>query len=608
MKLNTENKKKFNLTYALIAVALFLLLQNFLAGYGATERLQYSEFLKLVESGGVENVVVKESTVEGTLKDPINDHDRFVTTRVDPAVAEDLARHGIQFTGGTEQTIFSTLLSYILPAVFFVGIWFFLMRRMGGGGIGGVTQIGKSKAKVYVESETGVTFEDVAGVNAAKQELKEVVSFLKDKDKYGRLGARMPKGILLVGPPGTGKTLLARAVAGEAEVPFFSIAGSEFVEMFVGVGAARVRDLFEQARKVAPCIIFIDELDSLGKSRSGTSYGGHDEKEQTLNQLLNELDGFDPRSGIVLLAATNRPEVLDPALKRAGRFDREIVVDRPDRIGREAILKIHLKQVTEDPDIDVEKIASITVGFTGADLANLVNEAAIFATRRDGQQVNMEDFTRAVERIIAGTEQRTRLLSTKDRERVAYHEMGHALAAASLPGMDPVHKISIIPRSIGALGYTMQQPTEDKFLITTDELTNRMVVLMAGRAAEELIFGEVTTGAADDLAKATDIARQTVTRYGMAPGLGQAVLEAQRSSFLGDSAIGIKQKDYSEETAREIDTAIRQLIDSAYTQAKVILEERNKDLHAGVELLLEQETITPEDFPALEPAAEARDE
>jgi len=608
MKLNTENKKKFNLTYALIAVALFLLLQNFLAGYGATERLQYSEFLKLVESGGVENVVVKESTVEGTLKDPINDHDRFVTTRVDPAVAEDLARHGIQFTGGTEQTIFSTLLSYILPAVFFVGIWFFLMRRMGGGGIGGVTQIGKSKAKVYVESETGVTFEDVAGVNAAKQELKEVVSFLKDKDKYGRLGARMPKGILLVGPPGTGKTLLARAVAGEAEVPFFSIAGSEFVEMFVGVGAARVRDLFEQARKVAPCIIFIDELDSLGKSRSGTSYGGHDEKEQTLNQLLNELDGFDPRSGIVLLAATNRPEVLDPALKRAGRFDREIVVDRPDRIGREAILKIHLKQVTEDPDIDVEKIASITVGFTGADLANLVNEAAIFATRRDGQQVNMEDFTRAVERIIAGTEQRTRLLSTKDRERVAYHEMGHALAAASLPGMDPVHKISIIPRSIGALGYTMQQPTEDKFLITTDELTNRMVVLMAGRAAEELIFGEVTTGAADDLAKATDIARQIVTRYGMAPGLGQAVLEAQRSSFLGDSAIGIKQKDYSEETAREIDTAIRQLIDSAYTQAKVILEERNKDLHAGVELLLEQETITPEDFPALEPAAEARDE
>lgn len=606
MKLNIKNKPKFNLIYAVIAFGLVLLLQNFLTEHQATERLPYSKFLELVESGGVEDVVVKESTVEGSLKDPINGHDRFVTTRVEPEVARDLARHGIEFSGGTEQTIFSTLLSYILPAVFFVGIWFFLMRRMGGGGMGQMAQIGKSKAKVYVEDETGVTFEDVAGVDAAKLELNEVVSFLKDKDKFGRLGARMPKGILLVGPPGTGKTLLARAVAGEAAVPFFSIAGSEFVEMFVGVGAARVRDLFEQARKVAPCIIFIDELDSLGKSRSAGGYGGNDEKEQTLNQLLNELDGFDPRSGIVLLAATNRPEVLDPALKRAGRFDREIVVDRPDRIGREAILKIHLKNVTNDPDIDVEKIAAITVGFTGADLANLVNEAAIVATRRDGQQVKMDDFTRAVERIIVGTEQRTRLLSSKDRERVAYHEMGHALAAASLPGMDPVHKISIIPRSIGALGYTMQRPTEDKFLITADELKNRMVVLMAGRAAEELIFGEITTGAADDLAKATDIARQIATRYGMAPGLGQAVLEAQRSSFLDDSSMSIKQKDYSEDTAREVDTTIRKLIDDAYTQAKSILEERDKDLHSGAKLLLEQETITPEDFPALEPAAEDR--
>lgn len=606
MKLNIKNKPKFNLIYALIAFGLILLLQNFLAAYKATERLPYSKFIELVESGGVEDVVVKESMVEGGLKEPINGHNRFVTTRVDPEVARDLAGHGIEFSGGTEQTIFSTLLSYILPAVFFVGIWFFLMRRMGGGGIGRMAQIGKSKAKVYVEDKTGVTFEDVAGVDAAKQELMEVVSFLKNKEAFGRLGARMPKGILLVGPPGTGKTLLARAVAGEAGVPFFSIAGSEFVEMFVGVGAARVRDLFEQARKVAPCIIFIDELDSLGKSRSAGGYGGHDEKEQTLNQLLNELDGFDPRSGIVLLAATNRPEVLDPALKRAGRFDREVVVDRPDRIGREAILKIHLKKVAEDPDIDVEKIAGITVGFTGADLANLVNEAAIVATRREGRQVKMEDFTRAVERIIAGTEQRTRLLSSKDRERVAYHEMGHALTAASLPGMDPVHKISIIPRSIGALGYTMQRPTEDKFLITADELKHRMVVLMAGRAAEELIFGEVTTGAADDLARATDIARQIATRYGMAPGLGQAVLEAQRSSFLDDSSMSIKQKDYSEDTARQVDTTIRELIDDAYAQAKSILEERDKDLHSGAQLLLEREAITPEDFPALEPAAEAR--
>lgn len=605
MKWKVDKKRQINLVYLLVALGLFFLFQNFLAEYQTTERIPYSQFLKLVESGGVEDVVVKESTVEGTLKEPINDHDRFVTTRVDPDVAEDLARQGIEFTGGTEQTLFSTLLSYILPALFFVGIWFFFIRRMAGGGIGGMTQIGKSKAKVYVENETGVTFADVAGVDAAKQELKEVVSFLKDKEKYGRLGARMPRGILLVGPPGTGKTLLARAVAGEAEVPFFSIAGSEFVEMFVGVGAARVRDLFEQARKLAPCIIFIDELDSLGKSRSGSTYGGHDEKEQTLNQLLNELDGFDPRSGIVLLAATNRPEVLDPALKRAGRFDREIVVDRPDRVGRAAILQIHLKKVTEDPDIDVEKIAGITVGFTGADLANLVNEAAIFATRRNGKQVRMEDFTRAVERIIAGTEQRTRLLSPTDRQRVAYHEMGHALTAASLPGMDPVHKISIIPRSIGALGYTMQRPTEDKFLITTEELKSRMVILMAGRAAEELTFREITTGAADDLAKATDIARQIVTRYGMAPKLGQAVLEEQRSSYLGESAIGIKQKDYSEETAREIDTAIRKLIDEAYAKAKSILEEKSTELSAGVELLLRQETITPDDFPALNPVTES---
>ncbi len=599
MKLRIENKKKFNLTYALVAFGLFLLLQSFLADYSSTERLQYSEFLKLVESGGVSDVVVKESTVEGTLKEPINDHDRFITTRVDPAVAEDLARHGIQFTGGTEETILATLLSYILPAVFFVGVWYFLMQRMGGG-MGRMAQIGKSKAKVYVEDETGVTFDDVAGVDAAKLELRETVAFLQDKNRFGRLGARMPKGTLLVGPPGTGKTLLARAVAGEAGVPFFSIAGSEFVEMFVGVGAARVRDLFEQARKVAPCIIFIDEIDSLGKSRSGTGFGGHDEKEQTLNQLLNELDGFDPTSGIVLLAATNRPEVLDPALKRAGRFDREIVVDRPDRIGREAILRIHLKKVTEDPDIDVEKIASITVGFTGADLANLVNEAAIVATRRDGKQVKMADFTQAVERLIAGTEQRTRLLNAKDRERVAYHEMGHALAAASLPGMDPVHKVSIVPRSIGALGYTMQRPTEDKFLITTAELKHRMVVLMAGRAAEELIFAEITTGAADDISRATDIARQIVTRYGMTPELGQVVLDEQQSSYLGAGAIGPVQRRHSEETTRDIDLAVRNLIDEAYAEATRLLQGRADDLRAGTQILLERETITPEDFAPLQ--------
>jgi cell division protease FtsH len=428
------------------------------------------------------------------------------------------------------------------------------------------------------------------------------VAFLKDREKYGRLGARVPKGILLVGPPGTGKTLLARAVAGEAGVPFFSISGSEFVEMFVGVGAARVRDLFEQARKAAPCIIFIDELDALGRARSAMGLGGLDEKEQTLNQLLSELDGFDPRAGIVILAATNRPEILDPALLRAGRFDRQITVDRPDRIGRAAILRVHLKAVKVGPDADPDMIAGITAGFTGADLANLVNEAAIVATRRGSNAVTMEDFTRAVERIVAGSEMKSRLLNPDERRRVAYHEMGHALAATSLPGMDPVHKVSIIPRSIGALGYTMQRPTEDRFLITASELKNRMVVLMAGRAAEDLIFGEISTGAADDLAKVTDVARQIVTRFGMSAELGQAVLEQQRASFLGENVLNVRQRDYSEDTAREVDLTERKLIAEAYDRAKDLLTKRRKDLEAGAKLLLEKETITPDDFPPLRPA------
>jgi cell division protease FtsH len=408
---------------------------------------------------------------------------------------------------------------------------------------------------------------------------------------------------LLVGPPGTGKTLLARAIAGEAKVPFFSISGSEFVEMFVGVGAARVRDLFEQARKAAPCIIFIDELDALGKARSGPSFGGNDEKEQTLNQLLAELDGFDPREGIVLLAATNRPEVLDPALLRAGRFDRQVVVDRPDQSGRVAILKVHIKKIKADKDVDLERVAQMTPGFAGADLANLVNEAAIFATRRSGRTVTMEDFGNALERLVAGTEKRSRVLNATDKKRVAYHEMGHALAAASLKGTDPVHKISIIPRSIGALGYTMQRPTEDKFLITMQELKNRMVVLMAGRAAEELIFKEISTGAADDITRATDIARQIVTRFGMAKELGQAVFERQSTSYLGDNIVGMRQKDYSEETAEKIDIAVKRLIDEAYARAKKILTSRNKDLHAGTKILLEKETITPQDFKPLLPRA-----
>lgn len=601
-----KKDQQFNIAYFIFAALLVLIIQNVLVSYQAIERIPYSEFLALVQSEKVTDVVIKETTVTGTLKEPINGHTKFITEKVEPELAKNLSEKGIEFTGGTEVTLFGQVLSWLMPILFFVAIWYFLLRGVfARQGFGGMMNVGKSKAKVYVEKETGVTFDDVAGVDEAKKELQEVVSFLQDKETFGKLGARMPKGILLVGPPGTGKTLLARAVAGEAKVPFFSIGGSEFVEMFVGVGAARVRDLFEQAREVAPCIIFIDELDSLGRARGGASYGGgHSEKEQTLNQLLNELDGFDPREGIVLLAATNRPEVLDPALKRAGRFDRQIVVDRPDRVGRSAILKVHIRKIQVDPSLDVDKIAGITIGFSGADLANLVNEAAIVATRRGGKQVALDDFTHAVERIIAGTEQATRLINPKDRQRVAYHEMGHALAATNLPGADPVHKVSIIPRSIGALGYTLTRPTEDRFLITTEDLKNRMVMLLAGRAAEQLTFGEITTGAADDLVKATDIARQIVTRFGMTTDVGQAVLEKQSESFLGDASAGNgSAKDYSEATAREIDLAVRELIDEAYGRAMDLLTSHAGDLGRGAELLLERETITPDDFTPLQRSA-----
>jgi cell division protease FtsH len=596
-----DKKQQFNIWYAVAVFVAVLMFQSWWTTYRTTEPLAYSEFLDLLKNGEIAEVAVSENMIRGKLKTPKDGREFFVTTRVDPAVAEELSKYGVKITGTSESSLLRDVLSWVVPVLFFFGLYMLFFRKIiERQGLGGMMNVGKSKAKVYVEKDTGVTFDDVAGVDEAEAELQEIVSFLKDKEKYGRLGARIPKGILLVGPPGTGKTLIARAVAGEAGVPFFSISGSEFVEMFVGVGAARVRDLFEQARKEAPCIIFIDELDALGKARSGPGgFGGHDEKEQTLNQLLTELDGFDPREGIVLLAATNRPEILDPALLRAGRFDRQVVVDRPDKSGRIAILKVHLKKVKIEPALDAEQIAAITPGMTGADLANLVNEAAIVATRRGAEQVSMADFTQAVERIVAGAEKRSRVLNPQDRKRVAYHEMGHALAAASLSGVDPVHKVSIIPRSIGALGYTMQRPTEDKFLITTENLKNRMVVLMAGRAAEDLIFGEISTGAADDLARTTDIARQIVTRFGMTKELGQAVFERQGSGYLGDNVVGLRHKDYSEATAREIDLAVKKLIDEAYEEAKAILKRRRKDLDTGTRLLLERETITPEDFAPL---------
>ncbi len=601
-----NKEQQINIWYWIAAFFLLMLFQSWWQGASVTERIPYSRFIELLEKDQIAEVQVQTERVIGRYREPRDGAEYFVTNIVPEDLTRRLEQSSAEYDGTVTNTFLSQLLSWVLPVLVFFGLWMLVFRKIAEKqGFGGMMTVGKSKAKVYVEKDTGVTFADVAGIDEAKAELQEIVSFLKEPQKYGRLGARIPKGILLVGPPGTGKTLVARAIAGEAGVPFFSISGSEFVEMFVGVGAARVRDLFEQARKAAPCIIFIDELDALGKKRGvGAFGGGHDEKEQTLNQLLTELDGFDPREGIVLLAATNRPEILDPALLRAGRFDRQVVVDRPDKTGRAAILRVHLKKVKHE-GLDVDQIAALTPGFSGAELANLVNEAAIQATRRGAEAVTMADVVAAIERIVAGLERKGRLLNPKEREAVAWHEMGHALAAASLPGADPVQKVSIIPRSIGALGYTMTRPTEDRFLITRADLENRMVVLLAGRAAEDLVLGEISTGAADDLARVTDIARQIVTRFGMHPDLGQAVLEPERQSFLGDGAPGLTPRDYSEATAREVDLAVRALIDAAYARAKQVLTDRRADLEAGTRLLLERETITPDDFPALKPVAKA---
>lgn len=595
-----DKKHVFNIGYFLFAFSLLLLFQAWI-GYRDYAQVSYSEMIQMAEQGRIASVTLTETRVEGEFKEPQNGKKYFIANRVDPEFAAIFEKAGVKVTGATDSNWLTSLLSWVLPVIVFFVLWSFFFRGMAERqGMGGLINIGKSRAKIYLERKTGVTFDDVAGIDEAEAELQEIVSFLKDKDTYGRLGARIPKGILLVGPPGTGKTLMARAVAGEAGVPFFSISGSEFVEMFVGVGAARVRDLFEQARAAAPCIIFIDELDALGRARNSYGgFGGNDEKEQTLNQLLAELDGFDPRVGIVLLAATNRPEILDPALMRAGRFDRQVVIDRPDRKGRAAILQVHMKGVTVAGDVKIDDIAGLTPGFTGADLANLINEAAIVATRRGAGKVAMEDFVAAVERIVVGTERRSRILNAEERKRVAYHEMGHALVASSLKGADPVQKVSIIPRSIGALGYTLQRPTEDRFLITLGELKERMVALLAGRAAEELIFGEISTGAADDLAKVTDIAREIVTRFGMDASVGQAVLEPQRMQWIDDSQIRMRPKDYSEATAREVDLAIRTMIDEGYTQAKQILEGCIDTLREGAALLLERETLTPADFAPL---------
>jgi cell division protease FtsH len=589
---------RLNIWYALAAVLGVLLLHSVITAAVSVTAIPYSEFQQYLRQGKVAEVNVSDRYVEGTLKEKLpNGSAKFSTTRVDPDLANELQQYGVKFNGAVESNLLGSLLAWLMPVLLFVGVWWFVMRRFAAnqGFGGGLMQLGKSKAKIYVETDMKVTFADVAGVDEAKDELKEVVAFLRDPVGYGRLGGRMPKGVLLVGPPGTGKTLLAKAVAGESGVPFFSISGSEFVEMFVGVGAARVRDLFEQARQKAPAIIFIDELDALGRARGiGPFSGGHDEKEQTLNQLLVELDGFDSSSGVVLLAATNRPEILDPALLRAGRFDRQVLVDRPDKTGRVQILNVHLRKAHLGPDVDPGQIAALTPGFTGADLANLVNEAALVATRRRAEAVTMTDFNEAVERIVAGLEKRNRLLNPKEREVVAYHEMGHALVALALPGSDVVHKVSIIPRGIGALGYTIQRPTEDRFLMSREELENKMAVLLGGRAAEWVVFGNLTTGAADDLRRVTDLARSMVTRYGMSTALGPIAYEQERGSMLGSmqSSFGYpEQRDYGEVTATTIDNEVRSIVQAAFERTVALLKERREVLEVAARRLLEKETL-----------------
>jgi cell division protease FtsH len=591
-------KASFNIWYALAMLLALLALQSMWSQTTRIEQIPYSQFQAYLAADRVEEVRIGQDRIQGKLRDPQSgEAPQFFTVRVDEELADSLAQHNVRFAGEIENTFVRDLLSWVVPVVLFVALWLFLMRRMmGNNGMGGgFMSVGKSKAKIYMENDVNVTFADAAGVDEAKAELQEVVAFLKTPEKFQRLGGKIPKGILLVGPPGTGKTLLARAVAGEAHVPFFSISGSEFVEMFVGVGAARVRDLFLQAKAQAPCIIFIDELDALGKAR-GVSAMGHDEREQTLNQLLVEMDGFDARAGVILVAATNRPEILDPALLRAGRFDRHVVVDRPDKAGRRDILAIYARDVTLAPDADLDVIAAMTPGFAGADLANIVNESALLAVRRDKAAIGLEELQEAVERVIAGLEKKNRVLNPAEKERVAHHEVGHALVALALPGSDTVQKISIIPRGVAALGYTLQLPTEDRFLMTQSELENRIAVLLGGRIAEELVYNEVSTGAQDDLLKATDIARSMIKAYGMSPKFGQVSFERDtRMPFL-QTAQPQPAGDYSEMTAHEIDCEVRRIIDEQYDRVHRILEARRELLHDAAAFLLDKETMSGDEL------------
>ena len=595
-----NNKVSFSIWYVLLAMMAVVLVHDLIHALNKVEELPYSEFKKLVTDGKIAEVSVASHVLTGKLKPEGESKEQksFATVRVeDPDLVRELNQHGVTFTGVIESTFWRDVLSWVVPVALFVGIWFFILKRFGQAQ-GGFMQVGQSKAKIYMEKDIKVTFADVAGVDEAKEELREVIEFLKTPEKFTKLGGKIPKGILLVGPPGTGKTLLARAVAGEAEVPFFSISGSEFVEMFVGVGAARVRDLFEQAKGKAPCIIFIDELDALGKAR-GVGPMAHEEREQTLNQLLVEMDGFDPRVGVILMAATNRPEILDPALLRAGRFDRHVTVDRPDKKGRLDVLRVHAKKVALSQEADLEQIAAMTPGFSGADLANVINEAALLAVRRSKDQVGLPELQEAVERVIAGLEKKNRVLNKMEKERVAYHETGHALVALSIPGSDQVQKISIIPRGVAALGYTLQLPTEDRFLMTKSELENKVAVLLGGRIAEETIFGEASTGAQNDLVKATDIAKSMVKAYGMSEKLGTITLERERQAQFLQLPVASEKGDYSEATAREIDCEVRRIVDEQYGRVRQLLEDKKAMLQQGATLLLEREVITGAELRAI---------
>ncbi|MFW6372632.1 MAG: ATP-dependent zinc metalloprotease FtsH [Thermodesulfobacteriota bacterium] len=609
-----EKRTRFSIWYFLIAFFVLIFLQEFFL-LKQFEDITYSEFRKLVQEEKVDHLLISDRLIRGKLRPGASEsmaalrdnpavvrqkfesmqqeEGYFITIRMaDPDLIDLLEEHGIHYQAEIESTWFKSLLSWIVPILIFFAIWGFFFKKIGERAGGGLMSIGKSNAKVYVEDETRVTFEDTAGVDEAEEELKEIIEFLKNPAKYQTLGGRIPKGVLLVGPPGTGKTLLARAVAGEAGVPFLSLSGSDFVEMFVGVGAARVRDLFSQAQSKAPSIIFIDELDALGKARGiGSITAGHDEREQTLNQLLTEMDGFDTRKGVIIIAATNRPEILDPALLRPGRFDRQVLVDRPGLKGREAIFRVHSRNVKLAADVHLAVLAARTPGMVGADIANVINEAALLAARKNKPAVQMADFEAAIDRVIAGLEKRNRLLNPKEKEIVAFHEAGHALMAESLPTTDPVHKISIIPRGISALGYTLQLPTEDRYLMTRQELLDRMAVLLGGRAAEEIVFGEVSTGAQNDLHRATDIAQKMVKGYGMSTRFGPITFERDRRPMFLQEVTPPSSREFSEETAKEIDKEVHQLISQTYCSVKETLENRRRVLEKIARRLLEKEVI-----------------